>query len=290
MDLTELKTFVAVAQSGSITHASKVVHLSQPAVSAHIKTLEEELGLALFDRTSRGMTLTADGKRLLFRAEQTIAAHRELLDEAARAKGRLTGKLRIAAGNSSNHEAIGRLLTGLSQRCPDVQVTLEHRPSREILAGLRDESIDAGFYNEAGEVDPQLSTVELATFGIFLVAPKGQKASWKASWTALEKRVWIFPKDSTCCAGAAERLFEKHKLRPSKVINVDREELTRTLVSSGLGVGLLHEASAREAERLGELEVLENSETKARTLFAQLKRRATEPVLAAAAELVRVVE
>lgn len=286
MDLTELKTFVAVAQSGSITHASKLVHLSQPAVSAHIKTLEEELGLALFDRTSRGMTLTADGKRLLLRAEQTIAAHRELLDEAARAKGRLTGKLRIAAGNSSNHEAIGRLLTGLAQRCPDVQVTLEHRPSREILAGLRDESIDAGFYNEAGEADPQLSTVELATFGIFLVAPKGQKASWKA----LEKRVWIFPKDSTCCAGAAERLFEKHKLRPSKVINVDREELTRTLVSSGLGVGLLHEASAREAARLGEVEVLENSETKARMLFAQLKRRSSEPVLAAAVELVRAVE
>jgi DNA-binding transcriptional LysR family regulator len=99
--------------------------------------------------------------------------------------------------------------------------------------------------------------------------------------------VWIFPKDSTCCAGAAERLFEKHKLRPSKVINVDREELTRTLVSSGLGVGLLHEASAREAARLGEVEVLENSETKARMLFAQLKRRAAEPVLAAAAELVR---
>lgn len=283
MDLYQLKTFVAVARGGSITHAAKVVHLSQPAVSAHIKTLEDELGLSLFDRTSRGMTLTAEGKRLLTRAEQTIAAHRELLDEAARARGGLRGTLRLAAGNSSNHEAIGRLLAGLSQRCPEVQVTLEHRPSREILAGLRDESIDAGFYNEAGEADPQLSTLELATFGIYLVAPKGQKASWKA----LEKKVWIFPKDSTCCAGAAERLFEKYKLRPAKIINVDREELTRTLVASGLGVGILHEASAREAQRLGEVEVLESSETKARVLFAQLARRAAEPVLAAATELVR---
>jgi DNA-binding transcriptional LysR family regulator len=252
-------------------------------VSAHIKTLEDELGLSLFDRTSRGMTLTAEGKRLLARAEQTISAHRELLEEAARARGGLSGKLRLAAGNSSNHEAIGRLLAGLAQRCPDVQVTLEHRPSREILAGLRDESLDAGFYNEAGEPDPQLATVELATFGIYLVTPKGERAGWKA----LEKKVWIFPKDSTCCAGAAERLFEKHKLRPAKIINVDREELTRTLVASGLGVGILHEASAREAERRGELEVVEGSQTKARVLFAQLARRASEPVLAAATELVR---
>ncbi len=65
MDLHQLKTFVTVAREGSITRASELLHLSQPAVSAHIKAIEDAFDLKLFDRKARGMTLTADGQRLL---------------------------------------------------------------------------------------------------------------------------------------------------------------------------------------------------------------------------------
>jgi DNA-binding transcriptional LysR family regulator len=65
MEIHQLKTFVTVAREGSITRASELLYLSQPAVSAHIKAIEDTLGLALFERTPRGMSLTADGARLL---------------------------------------------------------------------------------------------------------------------------------------------------------------------------------------------------------------------------------
>jgi len=65
MDIYQLKTLVAVAREGSVTRASEVLHLSQPAVSAHIKAIEDALDLVLFERTPRGMTLTRDGERLL---------------------------------------------------------------------------------------------------------------------------------------------------------------------------------------------------------------------------------
>ncbi|WP_202901423.1 LysR family transcriptional regulator [Nitratireductor aquibiodomus] len=65
MDIQQLRTFVAVAREGSITRASERIHLSQPAVSAHIKAMEETLGLSLFERTPRGMILTGDGERCL---------------------------------------------------------------------------------------------------------------------------------------------------------------------------------------------------------------------------------
>ena len=71
MELYQLKTFVAVAKEGHLTRAAKSLHTSQPAVSAHIKALEAELEIALFDRTPKGMDLTAAGKRLLDQA-QTI--------------------------------------------------------------------------------------------------------------------------------------------------------------------------------------------------------------------------
>lgn len=56
MEISLLKTFVTVARAGTITRASELLHLSQPAVSAHIKLFEETLGIVLFERTARGMT------------------------------------------------------------------------------------------------------------------------------------------------------------------------------------------------------------------------------------------
>ncbi len=285
MDLHQLKTFVVVAREGSITRASELLHLSQPAVSAHIKAIEEGLDVVLFERTARGMSLTADGKRLLAKAEQTLGAHQELVDEASRLKGRLAGTLRIGAGSNSNHEAVGRLLTSLAEHCPDVEVALEHGASREILAGLRDVRLDAGFYNEAGDADPDLAVIEVARFTTYLAAPPGLITS--LDWNALAAQPWIYPTASACCGHTAEALFAMHRIRPKRIISVDREAVTRTLISGGLGVGLLHAETAREAKRRGEVELLFEAPTVTRVLFASLASRARDPVIEAAASIMR---
>lgn len=286
MDLYQLKTFVAVAREGSITRASELLHLSQPAVSAHIKAMEDALGLSLFERIPRGMSLTREGERLLARAEQTLAAHRELLDEATRIKGRVTGKLRLGAGSNSNNEAIGRLLTTLSERCPEVEVALRHGSSVEILAGLRNGSLDAGFYNEAGEPDPELVTIEASHFTIWLVGPPGLVAADALDWRALAEMPWIYAA-SACCGRAAEGLFKAHQIRPRRIISVDREDVTRTLIAGGLGVGLLHAGTAKAAQARGEVELLFESRSTVRILFAHLASRAQDPVLLAATAILR---
>lgn len=286
MDIHQLKTFVAVARERSITRASELLHLSQPAVSAHIKALEDALDLTLFERTPRGMSLTPDGQRLLAKAEQTLGAHQELMDEAKRIKGSLTGKLRLGAGSNSDNEAIGRLLTTLAERCPEVEVALEHGTSTEILAGLRSGRLDAGFYNEAGEPEADLSTVEVSRFGIYLVGPPGLAAvSGPPDWRALADQPWIYPTSSACCGRTAEGLFATHRFRPKRIISVDRETVTRTLVASGIGVGLLHADTAEEARVRGEVELLFESQTLVRVLFAHLASRTQDPLLQAARDV-----
>lgn len=288
MDIYQLKTFVAVARERSITRASELLHLSQPAASAHIKAIEDALGLTLFERTSRGMSLTRDGERLLAKAEQTLAAHQELMDEATRIKGHLTGKLRLGAGSNSNNEAMGRLLTILSERCPEVEVVLKHGTSLDILTGIRNGSLDAGLYNEAGEPDPELATIEVSQFRIYIVAPPGLVAvSEPLDWRALADLPWIYPTSSACCGRTAENLFKIHQIRPKRIISVDREDVTRTLIAGGVGVGLLHADTAKEAQLRGEVEVLFESPTSVRTMFAQLASRAQDPLLTAATSIMR---
>lgn len=288
MDIHQLKTFITVAREGSVTRASAILHLSQPAVSAHIKAMEDALGLSLFERTSRGMSLTHDGQRLLAKAELTLAAHEELLAEASRAKGQLTGKLRLGAGTSSNAEAIGRLLTVLSERWPDVEVTLRHRSSREILDGIRNGTLDAGFYNEPGDPDDDLATLEVSEFAVHLVAAPGLVAPANPpDWSALAELSWIYPTEAACCNRTAERLFAAHRFRPRRIVSADRQDVTKTLVTSGIGVGLLHADAALDAARRGELELLFEAETRVRVLFAHLARRAEDPVIRAAAAVMR---
>jgi molybdate transport repressor ModE-like protein len=289
LEIHQLKTFVAVAREGSITRASERLGLSQPAVSAHIKAIEDTLGLALFERTPRGMCLTGEGQRLLAKAEQTLGAHQELIEEAKRIKGRLTGKLRLATASNSSAEALGRLLTALAERCPEVDVALQHGTSLEILNGLRSGSVDVAFYNEAGEPDAELTTLDVAEFGIYLAAPKGLvAASQTLDWEALAQLPWIGPTAGTCCGRAAENLFKMHQIRPKRIINIDRESVTRTLIAGGVGVGLLHADTAQEANVSGEVELVCEAQKRVRVLFAHLAGRAQDPLLSAVSSIVRM--
>ncbi len=288
MDIHQLKTFVAVARERSITRASEILHLSQPSVSAHIKAIEDALGLELFERTARGMSLTAEGERLLAKAEGTLAAHRDLIDEATRLKGRVAGKLRLGAGSNSNHEAIGRLLTKLSELHPELDVALKHGTSLEILAGIRNGTLDAGLYNEAGEPDADLATLEVSQFGIFVVAAPGLVSTSEAlDWSALAAMPWVYPPASACCGRTAEGLFQAHRIRPKRIVSVDREDVTRTLVASGIGVGLLHADTMKVAHARGEVEPIFQAPGRVRALFAHLASRAEDPALLAATSILR---
>ncbi|MEZ4410296.1 MAG: LysR family transcriptional regulator [Polyangiales bacterium] len=286
MDLYQLKTFVTVAREGSVTRASEALHLSQPAVSAHIKAMEDTLGLSLFERTPCGMSLTADGRRLLSKAEQTLAAHQELLAEANRTKGEL-GSAPTRRGTNASHEAVGRLLTALAARHPAVEVELKHKPSQEVLAALRGGAIDAGFYNEPATPDPDLAVVEVARFTTLVVAAPGLVSARPLAWESLAALPWIYPTEAACCGHAARSLFAAHRFTPSRVVSADRQDITRALVASGLGVGLLHDDTARAAERAGEVEVLYETDTPVRVLFAHLASRAHDPLLAAATSILR---
>jgi DNA-binding transcriptional LysR family regulator len=287
MDIYQLESFVAVAREGSIKRASELVHLSQPAVSAHIKAIEVALGLTLFERTSRGMSLTPEGGRLLAKAEQTLAAFRELMGEATRLKGHLTGKLRLGAGSSSNLAALGRLLRIFAERWPEVAVTVKHGASIETLAAIRNGSLDAGFYNEPGEPGDDLATAEITRFGIYVAARPGLIAiTDPVDWKALAEVPWIYPAESACCGQTAEALFKAQKIRPERIISVDREAVTRTLIAEGTGVGLLHADGARDAEVRGEVELLFEAASSVRVLFAHLASRGADPLLREALAIV----
>jgi DNA-binding transcriptional LysR family regulator len=111
MELYQLRTFSAVAELGSLARATAGLHLSQPAASAHIKALEEELGVSLFERKPSGLALTRAGADLLPYAQRLLAGASELSSRARRLRGLVGGKLRLGAFLDPQVLQLGELMS-----------------------------------------------------------------------------------------------------------------------------------------------------------------------------------
>src|ERR1700761_6804651 len=129
-----LQLFIRVARTGSFSVAGRDVGLSQPSASRIVAALEKDVGVALFTRTTRGVTLTEAGSDYLVRAEAILAALEEA-DHAARGTGELRGVLRIALSTSFAVRTILPRLAPFADRHPALRVEFIMNDERQDLIG-----------------------------------------------------------------------------------------------------------------------------------------------------------
>ncbi len=145
VELRQLEVFVAVAEELHFGRAAARLHLAQSGVSHMVRQLERELGVALFDRTSRRVRLTAAGERLRFDAEDALAAARRARRNAeAVARGEV-GYVRLAAVSSAWLGIIPRVLSVARQQHPELQLSVAEMSTTSQIAALRDHRLDIGF-------------------------------------------------------------------------------------------------------------------------------------------------
>jgi DNA-binding transcriptional LysR family regulator len=177
LDLSDLATFSAVARCGGITRAASELNTVQSNVTNKIKALEAEVGLALFERHSRGMTLTGAGRRLLPYAERVAALAREAMF-AARDEGVPKGPLAIGSMETTAAVRLPSLLADFHRRFPAVQLTLRTGPTAMLVAAVLEGALDGAFV--AGPVDhPELSSTTAFREELVLVTAR--------RWSSLAK-------------------------------------------------------------------------------------------------------
>jgi DNA-binding transcriptional LysR family regulator len=135
-----LRSFVAIAETGSFTAASHRVHRTQSAVSMQIKRLEDLLGRALFTREGRAVRLTRDGEMLLPHARRILHAHREAL--AAFDREALAGAVTIGAPDDYASTFLPRILARFAESHARAHVDVVCQPSAELLRCLADRTVD----------------------------------------------------------------------------------------------------------------------------------------------------
>src|SRR5262245_24673733 len=118
MELYQLRTFIAVAEEGHLTRAAEKLFTSQPAVSTHIRALEDELGVQLFERSSKGMSLTPNGTALMEHARRIVDAARNFKTQAESLKEEVSGELVFGLNNGPEILRLLPLLRLLTDRHP----------------------------------------------------------------------------------------------------------------------------------------------------------------------------
>ncbi len=150
MELSDLVTFSAVARTGGITRAAEELNTVQSNVTNRVKALEAEIGTRLFERHSRGMTLTGAGRRLLPYAQRMAALCREAV-LAARDDGEPGGPLAIGSMETTAAVRLPSLLAEFHRRFPAVQLTLRTATTADLVAAVLDGALDGAFV--AGPID-----------------------------------------------------------------------------------------------------------------------------------------
>ena len=254
----QLRVFAEVAQQGSMARAAETLHLTPPAISMQIKEIESQVGLPLFDRNGRAVTLSTAGEYFLVHAKRLLAALKDADHAMARLKRVERGLLTIGMVSTAKY-FVPHLLARFHEEHPGVDVRLRVAGNREQLVALMD----------AGEVDisimgrpPREVATRAESFAahpLVFVAPPAHPLVRRADLpvTALDGCAFIAREHGSGTRSALEAFFTEHRFEPRMAMEMSSNETIKQAVIAGMGISFLSLHTVGLEVRSGLLSVLD---------------------------------
>lgn len=279
MELYQLKTFAMVAKEEHLTRAAKRLNASQPAVSAHIKALEDELGVDLFSRTPKGMALTPEGLQLQEYALQILETAHKMKIYASSLQKTISGELRLGIHTEPDFLRIPELFSTMRKQHPQLRLQLLQSMTGEAANRLENEEIDAAFiYGRASS--KEFFSMDLQQMKLVVAGP----AEWEARLDftdpkKLEHFPWIITPADCPLHGISTALFDKYKIFPDEVVSTDQEAVIKTMVKAGVGLSLLFEHDVQQQSLENEFTIWDHEELTLPLAVVCLAKRKDELLL-----------
>jgi DNA-binding transcriptional LysR family regulator len=237
-DLSRLGTIAAVAQANAYTAS---------AVSQQLSALEREAGVALLERTGRGVSLTAAGRVLAEHAEVVLAALEQTSAALAALATGLTGPLRIGAFPTAVRTLLPTALVSLGRQHPGLELMVTELDPVEVPAALRERRLDVGLLHDYDvvpvEPDPGLDSTPLLDETVLLAAPAGEPVG---SLHDVRDAAWIVAAPGTLCHTATLQVCRAAGFTPRARHHADDFATVLALVAAGQGVSLVPELAAAQ--------------------------------------------
>ncbi|BBN56088.1 transcriptional regulator [Pseudomonas chlororaphis subsp. aurantiaca] len=238
MNLFQLRAFDAVAREGSFTRAAARLFISQPAVTGHIKALEEHYQITLLRRTARRVELTEEGTKLaaITRALFGLAEEAQAMLEANRQL--LTGRLEVAADGP---HLVMPMLASLRERYPGITVNLRLGNAQETLAALLSEHADVAVLTEV-EARKGLHLQSLGESRICALVPQGHPWLAEPEGVRLERLdqvIMVLREPSSITRRTFDAACAQAGINPKVLLELDSREAVTEAVAAQLGVGVV---------------------------------------------------
>ena len=249
MELRQLRYFVAVAQQRNFTRAAEILNITQPPLSRQIQLLEEELGVALFHRSSRPVRLTDGGRLFYEQALQVLGRIDQMVASTRRAGLKEKQVLSIGFVASMLYAGLPALIGRLRQAAPELDIQLVELLSIQQIPALKEGRIDLGF-GRLRQTDPNIFSTVLYEERLVLAVPPGSELSETDGPLSLaglgEQRLIVYPKEPRpSYADQVLNLLLQFDARAGEVQEVRELQTALGLVAAGAGVCVIP-ASARQ--------------------------------------------
>ena len=255
MELYQLKSFLTIAHEKNLTRAAETLHLSQSALSSQIKLLEEELGVPLFSRTSRGMTITDQGRILMTHAQDVLEAAGQLQQRAEAMSRGITATVSIGLNTDPGFLRISATNQRLTLLYNDTNISFHLCQSSDTPQKLRHGQIDLGFfYGESQDTD--IESVVIKQVRTCVVIPnKFNKKGKDLDWTEVAELPWIWVDNNFPFFKLLQNNIQDYRNLPNQSVTAVDEQIVRELVAAGQGVAIMRDDEARTLAEKGQVSI-----------------------------------
>lgn len=240
--LRQLEYLITVVDLASFTRAAESLHVTQPALSHQIRTLEKEVGASLLERLPRGVRPTVAGRAMLAHARSAIEEATTAVLAARRAAGLIAGELRVATVYSISLGILPPALTIWSRRHPAVDLRLfEHRHTQELADSVADGQADLAVGPEPQGWRGPIEALGTEDFVLAVSAddPLADASPPEARLSTLADRRWVHFAPDHGLADVLDRACEQAGFQPRVAVRTEQTASAPVLAAAGLGPALI---------------------------------------------------
>ena len=240
MDLRALRYFITVLEAGSISRAAHSLYVAQPALTAQIKKLEDELGVPLVERAPRKVMLTPAGRDAAERARRIVAEVEQMKEAARRSQDPEAGTVRLGMFPTLGPYLLPHVVPRIRARFPHLELLLVEEKSDVLLSRLREGKLDAGLL-ALPVADDQLHTEFLFEEPFVLAVPESHPLAQRGSLTLAElsHQQLLLLEDGHCLREQALDVCRLSGANEKSEFRATSLETLRQMVAADVGITLL---------------------------------------------------
>lgn len=259
LNLDQYRVFLEVARARSFSRAASALYVTQPAVSQTIRSLEEKIGVKLFLRNARGVTLTEEGEQLYQKVSDAIMCIEEAETHFSNLQTLSVGTLRIGASDTICKHVLLPFLKSFHESYPGVTIKVTNRTSTETVRLLHEEQVDLGFINIPTPLENgMICTGILPVQDVLVCTPAfAKQLPSKLSYRDLANLPLLMLERLSSTRRYWDRLFEQQGLSLRPQIELGSLDLLLEFASIGLGISAVTLPAAKEFLNQNRLTVLQ---------------------------------